>query len=36
VVAEVSDASLANLGLVVGMPAVASFKATGTRLVARP
>jgi molybdate transport system ATP-binding protein len=36
VVAEVSDASVANLGLVVGLPAVASFKATGTRLVARP
>jgi molybdate transport system ATP-binding protein len=35
VVAEVSDASAAKLGLVVGMPAVASFKATGTKLVAR-
>src|SRR5262249_39872833 len=29
VVAEISDASAARLGLVVGMPAVASFKATG-------
>jgi ABC-type sulfate/molybdate transport systems ATPase subunit len=35
VVAEVSEASVEKLGLVVGMPTVASFKATGTRLVAR-
>jgi molybdate transport system ATP-binding protein len=35
VVAEVTDASFASLGLSVGTPAVASFKATGTRLVAR-
>jgi ABC-type sulfate/molybdate transport systems ATPase subunit len=35
VVAEVSDASLGRLGLEVGMPAVAAFKATATRLVAR-
>jgi ABC-type sulfate/molybdate transport systems ATPase subunit len=35
VVAEVTDASIAQLGLEVGMQAVASFKATGTKLVAR-
>jgi ABC-type sulfate/molybdate transport systems ATPase subunit len=35
VVAEVSDAAAVDLGLVVGMPVVASFKATGTKLVAR-
>jgi ABC-type sulfate/molybdate transport systems ATPase subunit len=35
VVAEVTDASVAQLGLTVGERAVASFKATGTRLVAR-
>jgi ABC-type sulfate/molybdate transport systems ATPase subunit len=35
VVAEISDASAARLGLTVGMPAVASFKATGTKLVAQ-
>jgi ABC-type sulfate/molybdate transport systems ATPase subunit len=35
VVAEVSEASVAKLDLTVGAVAVASFKATGTRLVAR-
>jgi ABC-type sulfate/molybdate transport systems ATPase subunit len=35
VVAEISDRSAADLGLEVGMPVVASFKATGTKLVAR-
>jgi molybdate transport system ATP-binding protein len=35
VVAEVTAASVERLGLTVGKPAVASFKATGTRIVAR-
>ena len=35
VVAEVTDSSASQLGLTVGARAVASFKATGTRLVAR-
>lgn len=34
VVAEVTAASVERLGLAVGTPAVASFKATGTRLIA--
>jgi molybdate transport system ATP-binding protein len=33
--AEVTGASVERLGLAVGKPAVASFKATGTRIVAR-
>jgi ABC-type sulfate/molybdate transport systems ATPase subunit len=36
VTAEVTDASAQRLALTVGSQAVASFKATGTRLVARP
>ncbi len=35
VTAEVTAASVDRLGLTVGKPAVASFKATGTRIVAR-
>jgi molybdenum ABC transporter ATP-binding protein len=35
VTAEVTEASVQKLGLKVGAPAVASFKATGTRLVPR-
>jgi ABC-type sulfate/molybdate transport systems ATPase subunit len=35
IVAEVTDAAMVELGLTLGMQAVASFKATGTRLVAR-
>jgi molybdopterin-binding protein len=34
VTAEVTTAAVETLSLAVGMPAVASFKATGTRLVA--
>jgi molybdopterin-binding protein len=33
--AEVTEASVEKLGLAVGSRAVASFKATGTRLVSR-
>ncbi len=35
VIAEVTDTAIDQLGLAVGTPVVASFKATGTRLVAR-
>ena len=36
IVAEVTDESIHRLGLAPGVPVVATWKATGTRLVARP